>query len=274
MQNQILNNASQAPQASWSGTHEAKAAIFLSARTGVDCPFPVAVARPVATSKPFGTVAMLCQNPDLMVQLRPSLAASNVVMQLYFSLPTILADPMPLGPACLVIELDGRDMQPLESFEQLRAKGWRLPIIVLIGKADIRTVVQLMRAGAEDVLLNTCEPAELIAAINSALARSRKGLQHRSQDHDLQRRRDLLTAREAEIVKLVLDGLLNKEIAEKLHLALVTIKVHRGSAMRKLGARSAAELGRLTLTSNGLDRADFAGSRVEWPLVLNSLPAE
>jgi FixJ family two-component response regulator len=267
MPNQIFNNASQARQTSWSGTYEAKAAIYLSPRTGMDYPLPVSVAHPVATSKPFGTVVMLCQNPDLVVQLQPSLAASNVLMQLYFSVPTILAEPMPVGPACLVIELDGRDMQPLESFEQLKAKGWRLPIIALIGKADIRTVVQLMRAGAEDVLLNTCEPAELVAAIDSALVRSRKGLQYRGQDHDLQRRKDLLTPREAEIVKLVLAGLLNKEIAEKLHLALVTIKVHRGSAMRKLGARSAAELGRLTLTTNGLDRA-------EWPLALNPLPAD
>ena len=217
---------------------------------------------------------MLCQNRDLGWQLRSSLAGLNVVTQPYFSLPTVLADRMPVGPACLVIELDDRDPKKLESYELLKANGWRLPIIVLIGTADIRTVVQLMRAGAEDVLLNSCAPTELIAAIDSALTRSRKRLQRRCQADDMQRRRDLLTAREVEIIRLVLAGMLNKEIAEKLHLALVTIKVHRGSAMRKLGARSAAELGRLTLPGNGLDRADFSDYRAEWPLVLNSLPAD
>lgn len=217
---------------------------------------------------------MLCQNPDLVGQLRPSLAASNVLLGLYFSLHTILADPMPAGPACLVIELDGGDPRTLESFEQLRAKGWRLPIIVLIGKADIRTVVQLMRAGAEDVLLKSCEPAELNAAIANALNQSHEGLQHRLHDDDRQRRLEQLTPREAEVVRLVLAGMLNKEIAEKLHLALVTVKVHRGSAMRKLGARSAAELARLTLQPTGAYPIDFTDLRAAAPLLLNSLPAD
>lgn len=270
MPNQIFNHASQPLQTSWSGTHEAKAAIFLSAQNRVDCPLPVSVTRSVVTNRPFGTVVMLCQNPDLVAQLRPSLVDLNVLTHQYFSLHTILADTMPDGPACLVIELDGKDMGMLGSYEQLRAKSWRLPIIVLLSKPEIRTVVQLMRAGAEDVLLNTCKPTELIAAIDSALTRSRRGLQ----DRDMQRRKDLLTPREAEIVRLVLAGMLNKEIADKMHLSLVTIKLHRGSAMRKLGARSPAELARLTLMTNGLDRADFADCRAELPLALSSLPAD
>lgn len=209
---------------------------------------------------------MLCQDADLVAQLRQSLASLNILTQQYFSAQTILADRSPIGPACLVIEWDGLDVNGLGLYEQLRAKGWRMPTIVLVSNPEIRLVVQFMRAGAEDVLPKSCKPIDIVAAINGALSHSRRGWQHHFRDGDMQRRLDQLTPREVEVVKLVLAGLLNKEIADKLHLALVTVKVHRGSAMRKLGARSAAELARLTLATNNLNSSDDMDYRLERPL--------
>ncbi len=270
MQNQIFNSTSQLAQTSWSGTHGAKPAIVLSPRDGEESLLPVSATSPVAAlSEPVGTVVMLCQNQNLLAQLRQALAASNILTQQYFNRHTILADTMPAGPACLVIEQAGSEVESVRMYEQLRAKGWRLPTIVLIRNPEIRMVVQLMRAGAEDVLLNSCELGELLQAIHSALNHARKGLQHRLRGDDLQRRLDQLTPREVEVVKLVLAGMLNKEIAEKLHLALITVKVHRGSAMRKLGARSAAELARLTLATKGLHPVDFTDQRMAAPEVLS-----
>ncbi|MGC3959500.1 MAG: LuxR C-terminal-related transcriptional regulator [Verrucomicrobiota bacterium] len=247
----------------------------MSPRDGENYLLPVSATSPVAeASKPVGTVILLGQKPNLAEHLRQALAASNILTQQYFTEHTFLADTIPAGPTCLVIAQDDSGLEALSIYEQLRAKGWRLPTIVLISNPEIRMVVQLMRAGAEDVLLNSCETEALLQSINSALNQSRKGLQRRLRGDDMQRRLEQLTPREVEVVKLVLAGMLNKEIAEKLHLALVTVKVHRGSAMRKLGARSAAELARLTLATDGLHPVDFTDQWVALPQALSSLPAD
>lgn len=273
MPNRIFSNVRVTTQTSWSGTHGAKRAIVVSPQIGLDKPLPVSATLPPVTAKPVGTVAVLCQEANALARLRQSLADANVLIQQYFNLRAILADHAPVGPACLVVDLDGRDTADLQFYESLKARGWHLPTIMLAGHPDIRAVVQLMRAGAEDVLLKSVEPAELVAAINNALSESRKQLQRRSCTDQVQRRLERLTSRESEIVKLVLAGMLNKEIAERLHLALVTVKVHRASAMRKLGARSAAELARLTMVPNFSSPLYFTDRRTEQRLPAGPLVA-
>ncbi len=230
-------------------------------------PLPVSATSSVAvTSQSAGTVMLLSVDVNLGKQLRQPLTAADILMRQYCSVPAILETPQPIGPACLVLDGEGLDQDAAAIHEQLKVKGWRLPYLVLISKPEIRVVVQLMRAGAEDVLLKSSRLAELCAAIGQALQLSRRGQQRRGQDHELQRRLGQLTPREAEVVRLVLAGMLNKEIAERLHLALVTVKVHRGSAMRKLGARSAAELARLTLTTNYFRPQELTDYRATPPI--------
>lgn len=215
---------------------------------------------------------MLSADVNLGQQLRRSWGAEGVLIQQYFSAATLLETSQPIGPACLVLDLEGLNQAALAIYAQLQTKGWRLPWLVLVGKPEIRLVVQLMRAGAADVLLKSNNLAELGAAIGQTLYLFRRGQQRGGPDNELQRRLDLLTPREAEVVRLVLAGLLNKEIAERLHLALITVKVHRGSAMRKLGARSAAELARLTLATNYFRAAELTDCR-EMPPVKPKLLA-
>lgn len=227
---------------------------------------PVSATTSVAVTSQFaGTVLLLSANVNLGKQLRHALSAADVLIQQYASVLILLGTPQPSGPACLVLDGDALGQDPVAVSEQLKAKGWRLPYLVLIRKPEIRLVVQLMRAGAADVLLKSNGPAELNTAIGQALQLSRGGQQWQGPRTESQRRLDLLTPREAEVVRLVLAGMLNKEIAERLHLALVTVKVHRGSAMRKLGARSAAELARLTLTTNYFRPAEVADCREMFP---------
>lgn len=272
MRNQTFNGSSHSLQTSWSGTHGAKAAISIAPQGGEALPLPVSATSSLAvTRQSAGAVMILSTDVNLGKQLHHALAAANIAIQQFFSVATVLAAAQPIGPACLLLDSEGFAQAAMAIHEQLKAKGWRLPCVVLVSKPEIRLVVQLMRAGAEDVLLKSNSLTELSTAIGQALQLSRRGQQRWGQDNELQRRLDLLTPREAEVVRLVLAGMLNKEIAERLHLALITVKVHRGSAMRKLGARSAAELARLTLATNYFRAAELTDCREMPPCKPKSL---
>jgi len=106
----------------------------------------------------------------------------------------------------------------------------------------VQSVVDAMRAGADGFLTKPFDPAELINEVAHALQRARARHQGSSLVADARARAETLTPREREIVRLVVAGNLNKEIAHQLHLALVTVKVHRARAMRKMGAGNPAEL--------------------------------
>lgn len=253
MSNQSADRPKITVQTSWSGTHDAKPAVVISPQEGLQKLLPVSGTSPATTAASSGTVVMLCQEPKTTALLRQSLTEVEILLRQCFSLQAVLADQPPVGPACLVVDFDQRDMVDLKFFERLRTKGWRLPIIVLAENPAIRAVVQLMRLGAEDVLLKSTEADEISTAIQSALQHSRQQLQRCRRQYEVRRRLESLSRREIEIVKLILAGMLNKEIASRLSLSLVTVKVHRCSAMRKLGARNPAELARLTLASNGLN---------------------
>lgn len=191
---------------------------------------------------------LLCDNESLVAPVRLAVAAKNIQIHSYFSIRSILSNPLPTGPACLVIDLDFEAGGGLGVCEQFKMRGHPMPMIVLAGGLDIRRAVCAMRAGAEDILTETSTLDELRDTIDRALAHSRQMLQRHEGDA-MYRRFALLTARECEVIKLIIGGMLNKEIAARLRLALVTVKMHRGNAMRKLGARNAAELARLTLTA-------------------------
>lgn len=238
---------------SWSGTHDAKPAVVVSPQAGLDKLLPVSGVAPTPTVAPAGTVVMLCQETTATALLRQSVTGLDVLVRQYFSLRAILADRPPVRPACLVVDFDERELMDLKFFERLHASGWHVPIVVLAGNPEIRAVVQLMRLGAEDVLLKSSDPEEIATAIQTALQHSRQQLRRDSRQKEVRRRLESLSRREIEIIRLVIAGMLSKEIADRLGLALVTVKTHRSIAMRKLGARNPAELARLTLTPNGLN---------------------
>jgi FixJ family two-component response regulator len=130
----------------------------------------------------------------------------------------------------------------LELQQRLMEAGIDMPVIFLTGHADVRVSVRAMKAGASEFLTKPVGDQELIDAVHEALAVSRQTRSSRAEVADLQRRFDLLTPREKEVLHRVVGGLLNKQIAGDLGLSLVTVKLHRGHVMQKMQAGSVAEL--------------------------------
>jgi FixJ family two-component response regulator len=122
----------------------------------------------------------------------------------------------------------------------------RLPIIFITGHGDIPMSVRAMKAGAVEFLTKPFRDQDLLDAIQQALARDRDSRQQQSQIAELRARFEELTAREKEVMGLVAAGLLNKQIAGELGISEITVKIHRGQVMKKMGAGSLADLVRMT----------------------------
>lgn len=157
---------------------------------------------------------------------------------------------LPSQPACLILDNQlGNDMTGVEVHAELHRRAWDLPTIFVTAHWNVQAVVEAMRAGADGYLTKPYDPEALVTAVNQALERARAKRQNELQFAEARAKAASLTPREREIVQLVVAGLLNKEIADRLNLALVTVKIHRGRAMRKLGAGNPAELARLAVLS-------------------------
>jgi len=147
------------------------------------------------------------------------------------------------GPTCLVLDLRLGETDGLSVLHELRQQGHCLPVIILTAFPDVQVTVRAMRAGAFDFLAKPHDPAELLRSIQQALQQAAPGAVSATQV-EMRQRAASLTPRERQILALVLRGQLNKQVAHELGLALVTVKVHRARAMRKLGLTTPAELAR------------------------------
>lgn len=136
--------------------------------------------------------------------------------------------------------LSGLDLQ-----RELAAHGISIPVIFITGHGDIPMSVRAMKAGALEFLTKPFRDQDLLDAIQQALERDRAARQQRTETAELRERSDSLTAREREVMSLVVSGLLNKQIAGELGTSEVTVKIHRSQVMKKMGAGSLAELVRM-----------------------------
>jgi len=158
-----------------------------------------------------------------------------------------LESEKPDAPACLVLDLQLPGASGLELQEQL-VTGDAPPIIFISGHGDIPSSVRAMKAGAIEFLAKPFGEQELLQAIARAIALDRNARQKRSQLAELQTHYNLLTPREREVLPFVVAGFANKVTAADLGTSEITIGVHRGQIMRKMGARSLAELTRMADT--------------------------
>ena len=158
-----------------------------------------------------------------------------------------LESEKPDAPACLVLDLQLPGTSGLELQEQL-VTGDAPPIIFITGHGDIPSSVRAMKAGAIEFLAKPFGEQELLKAIAGAIALDRTARQKRSQLAELQTHYNLLTPREREVLPFVVAGFANKVTAADLGTSEITIGVHRGQIMRKMGARSLAELVRMADT--------------------------
>jgi len=149
------------------------------------------------------------------------------------------------GPCCLVLDVRLPGMSGIELQRNLMSAGAKIPIIFITGHGDIPMSVEAMKAGAMEFLTKPFRGQELLDAIHNAIEHNRATRQDEARLADLHRRVQALTPREREVMRLVIAGLLNKQIAAELGASERTIKIHRASVMRKMGAESLPDLVRM-----------------------------
>ena len=155
-----------------------------------------------------------------------------------------LAYPIPDVPACLVLDVALPDINGLELQSRLAA-GRHPHIVFITGHGDIPSSVRAMKGGAVDFLTKPFEASALMRAIGSALVQNRAAARRSAELDELRRRLATLTPREREVFPLVASGLLNKQAAADLGISEITLQIHRGHLMKKMGAGSLADLVRM-----------------------------
>lgn len=151
-------------------------------------------------------------------------------------------------PGCLVLDVRLPGLSGLEFQSQLGELRISLPVVVMTGHGDIPMSVKAMKAGAVDFLPKPFRDQDMLDAVATAIERDRGRREEEREIEDLRGRYALLTSREREVMAGVTAGRMNKQVAGDLGLSEVTVKIHRGSAMRKMGARSLADLVRMAQT--------------------------
>jgi FixJ family two-component response regulator len=160
----------------------------------------------------------------------------------FSSAAEFLKSKLPDTVSCLVLDVRLPNLSGLDLQAELAKASISIPIIFVTGHGDIPMSVKAMKAGAADFLTKPFREQDMLDAVTSAFKRDRKWREIERRLADLRSRLQTLTPREREVMTLVTAGLMNKQVAGKLDVTVITVKTHRGQVMRKMGARSVADL--------------------------------
>ena len=195
--------------------------------------------------EPPATIIVIDDDPPIREALGGLLRSVGFRVKLLASVGEFLASGRPDGPACLVLDVRLPGESGLDLQRHLATAGIQVPIVFVTGHGDIPMSVQAMKGGAVEFLTKPFRDQDLLDAVQLGLARDRAWLEEERALAALRSRYETLTAREREVMALVVAGRLNKQIAADLGVSEITAKVHRGQVMRKMRAASLVDLARM-----------------------------
>jgi FixJ family two-component response regulator len=192
-----------------------------------------------------GVVFVIDDDPSMRRSLDALLRSVGLEVLLFSSAQEFMKATRPDAPGCLVLDVRLPGMSGLTFQQELASAGICMPVIFITGYGDVPMTVRAMKAGAAEFLTKPFDDQVLLDAVHAAIQRDRTRRRDAASLAVLNARYDALTQRESQVMKLVVAGRANKQIAAELGLSLVTVKVHRGQVMRKMEAKSVAELVRI-----------------------------
>ena len=201
---------------------------------------------------PNSMVFIIDDDASVRDAIHTLLSSIGLCSQVFESAEEFLEAKRPSVPSCLVLDIRLPGVNGLDFQDELEQAGVRIPIVFMTAHGDIPMALRAMKGGAVEFLTKPFQKQQLMAAIDQALDRDRVRRQREEELSSLRSRFETLTRREREVLNLVVDGLLNKQIAAQLGVSEVTVKAHRGQAMQRMQAGSLAELVRMTEKLKGL----------------------
>jgi len=197
-----------------------------------------------------GTVYLIDDDNSMRDSLARMLRDVGYSIQDFESATSFLQNSLPVAPAVIVLDMQMPDVSGLDLMERLEKLGRKTPIVFLSGQSHPQQIVKGLKKGALDFLFKPFNIDELLQAIDQALDYDQKQLKRNLKDSEIKRNFSSLTPREKEVCTLLVEGLMNKEIAERLGTTDATIKVHKARVMEKMQAHSVQDLVKFYLESN------------------------